>query len=496
MIGRIAEIDVLNKLCDDKKSRFGVIHGRRRIGKTYLVEKMFQDKRPECMYFEVTAESQPSKEGQIRNFLYKIKHWCGIQPDNMKNVKEWRDVFELLRVGILSQIEKYNHTEKIVVFIDEVAWYDRHNKDGFLSAVGHFWNDFCNKRDDFILILCGSHASWIKNNVLNDGTDSLRARVDRSIQMLPFTLKETKQFLINEKNFDIDDKTVMDYYMILGGVAKYLDYLDGDEGLAENIDRIVFDANGRMFKEFDLLFESLFHIDEHNYKTVINELCEVKSGVTKTNLSKVIDSRKLSVILTDLESCGFIRGLNKHGNKSREEKYIITDPYCLFHKKWVEGLTESDLIRGKDFWQRIYSDRGFTSWSGTAFEIACIINIDAYAKRRGRFATLKSASYWAHTKDRKDPDDEGAQIDILIEYENNLFEIVECKYDKGFFVINSDYAKDLQRKKDVFIKKYFNATSRYTVNIVMLTTFGTKRNAAYSSLNIAGDVMLADMFEN
>lgn len=70
--------------------------------------------------------------------------------------------------------------KKIVVFIDEVAWVDRHNKSGFLSALGHFYNTYSETHHNLIMILCGSDSVWLENNIIQN-LKSLYQRVDLQI---------------------------------------------------------------------------------------------------------------------------------------------------------------------------------------------------------------------------------------------------------------------------------------------------------------------------
>ena len=108
------------------------------------------------------------------------------------------------------------------------------------------------------MILCGSNASWIKNKVFEDAVGPLHNRLTKKIPMKPFDLKETKQYLLKEKGFYIDEKTVTDIYMIFGGVAKYLAYLDPQKSLHSNIDELFFNLHGLMYSEYEKVFKSLF----------------------------------------------------------------------------------------------------------------------------------------------------------------------------------------------------------------------------------------------
>jgi len=146
-----------------------------------------------------------------------------------KPISKWHEAFIFLKRTIEQEVQQKKHQGKVIVFIDEVAWIDRYNKAGFLSAFGHFYNAYIEKYNNLIVILCGSNASWIKNKILKDTSGPLYHRVDIEIPLFPFDLKETKEYLLKEKRFDIDDKSVVDIYMILGGIAsKHTKYIASD----------------------------------------------------------------------------------------------------------------------------------------------------------------------------------------------------------------------------------------------------------------------------
>jgi AAA+ ATPase superfamily predicted ATPase len=289
MIGRRKEINELNKLCQDKESRLAVIYGRRRIGKTYLVDYMFQERREDCLFFEFTGSENQDAVDQRINFIEAIYDWFKAEPT--KEIKSWTEAFIFLKRTINQEIKNRNHTGKIVIFLDGVSWIDRHNKAKFLSAFGHFYNTYCKKSRQFLVILCGSNASWIKNKILKNSRGSLYQRVDREIPMFPFSLEETKKYLLEEKGFDIDNKSIVEIYMILGGVAKYLDLLDSTLSISQNIDRLFFHLHGSLYNEYDAIFKSLFYNKGMHHKEVVSHLCNRQSGYTIMELSKLIKSK-------------------------------------------------------------------------------------------------------------------------------------------------------------------------------------------------------------
>jgi AAA+ ATPase superfamily predicted ATPase len=440
MIGRIKEIEILNKACNSKTSELIAVYGRRRIGKTYLINYMFQEHRRECTFFRFTGSFKLDSSTQRDNFIESIYDWFKEEPNSQINT--WMQAFNFLKRVIKKQ--KLSKVEKLVLFIDEIPWIDKTNKNAFLGALGHFWNDFCESEKNIVLILCGSNSSWIKTKIFEDSQGPLYQRLTQKIPLKPFTLKETKDYLLNEKNFLIDDKTVTEAYMVFGGVAKYLSFLDSSISIDENIDKLCFNSNGHLNKEFSDIFKSLFQDKSSFYIDIIRFISSKKSGFTQ---KEIADGLKLSVgarlkdSIADLQECGFLLGLSRFNSKTNV-KYIISDPFVLFYLKWVSKYSKNEIMNLKlPHWKSIATSQQYSIWSGFAFETIALLNIDLYLKARGTIGFAKSFSYWNHTV--KSDEEKGAQIDILIEYDNNIYEIVECKFYNEEFEITADYKKNI-----------------------------------------------------
>ena len=493
MIGRRKELDLLDSVCEDKISKLLVVHGRRRIGKTYLIDYMFQQHRTDCLFFKFTGSADQDSSIQRDYFVEAIYKWFKAEPTTP--ITKWHQAFIFLKRVIDKQLEKEDKQKKVIIFIDEVAWIDRHNKAGFLSAFGHFYNDYIESNNNLIVILCGSNASWIKNKILKDTNGPLYHRVDLEIAMKPFDLKETKEYLIKEKRFDIDNKSVVDIYMILGGIAKYLSYLDSKLSISQNINNLFFNLNSPLYDEYESNFKSLFYDKATSHKKIIDLLSNKQSGYTIQELNKLINDNKITAIknhIDELIDTGFIKPVSMFGKKAKDTKYIIIDSFSLFYNKWVKPLSKNDIASLINYFDTKSNSHDYIIWQGFAFETVCIANIELYLKQRGLAAALKSVGYWNYQADSEIEDDRGAQIDILIEYTNNTYDIVECKYYNSEFSIDKEYANNLLNKKSKFIEHAIRH-KKYDLKMVMLTTYGTKINQYYNQVNISQNVTLEDI---
>lgn len=483
MIGRKKEIYELNRLCELNTSSLLAVYGRRRIGKTYLINTMFSEHRTDCIFFEFTGMSNARTEIQINNFIDQVYEWFRKTPT--VTINNWNDAFRFLKRTIDEIVKREKFEKKVILFFDEVPWIDASNKAGFLDALGYFWNTYCEKRKNVLVIICGSNASWIKSKVLEDAKGPLHNRVTAKLPMLPFTLEETIEYLIKEKHYQIDKKTATDIYMIFGGVAKYLSYLDTSKSLTENIDNLFFNVEGFMYSEFEKVFRSLFMDKTAFYKSIIEILASKQEGFSQKDIISALGittGKRISDALDELQQCGFIKGISKFNQSKRDTVFIISDLYVLFHYKWIKNLSKNDIMQlPSDYWRSMTSSHTYSIWTGFSFETVVMINIEQYLSARERKGVFKGSYYWKYVSSNKE--EKGAQIDLVVSYTDGLYDIVECKYYNKEFTITKSYEENLKHKLEMF-KKYALTKKKYELRLVFLTVYGVKMNAVSNGLNI------------
>ena len=157
IVGRKKEIELFDKLLQSEKAEFVTIFGRRRVGKTFLVREYFTDK----IVFDFSGAFEADINVQLHNFWNEYKRFT--KENSTQSVpKNWTEAFNYLTDYLYKFSDK-----KVVVFIDEVPWLDQ-PKSGFLSALEYFWNQHGSKMKRLLFITCGSAASWIIQNLINE----------------------------------------------------------------------------------------------------------------------------------------------------------------------------------------------------------------------------------------------------------------------------------------------------------------------------------------
>ena len=479
-IAREKELEILELEYKKDFSSFVAVYGRRRIGKTELINHFIRlNSSP---FFSVTGAYGGSVKSHLNNFSNKFSLAFGCENPKFKN---WDDAFWKLQKNI--EMLKLQKGSKFIIFIDELPWLAQMKNSGFKSALSLFWNDFASKRDDIFLVVCGSATSWIINQIVND-CGSLANRVTAIIHLEPFSLRETKIFLEEQGHKGLSSKNIIDYYMSLGGVAHYLKLLQKNLSFVQNIDKLFFQQHALLRSEYFNLFATLFK-NHQTHETIIKHLCNTWSGLSISNLATKKELKLGSVLLNalrELEESGFLVKRYKYGQKKRDTLYTIKDPFLYFFTKWVENTAMVDLVQNQHYFQNIYNSGAYKVWSGFAFENICYTHIYQIKKALGVAGVITRSYYWS-AKDKR----QGTQIDIVLERDDDVMNLIECKYHNKEFVITKQYANSLKNKAELF---YEHSNYRGSIQTVIVTIYGVKDNS-YSQELIAHSIGIEALFE-
>ena len=469
LIGREKEIKTLQQAYHSEYSEFVAVYGRRRIGKTFLVREAFNYQ----FAFQHTGVYKESLKKQLRNFRDALRM------SGMKKAKiptDWSDAFFQL-----AQFIKENKEEKKVIFIDEIPWLDT-PRSGFLSALEYFWNSFASARKDVLLIICGSATSWIINKVLkNHG--GLHNRITYRIHLQPFTLYECEQYAkylgMRASHYDL-----IEYYMILGGVAFYWSRLDKGLSVAQNIDNMIFSETGFLHNEFNELYDSLFNEPE-SYLKIIHALGTIRIGMTRDELVKeggISSNGKLTRMLEDLTECGFIKRIPSFGGKAKDDLIQLVDNFTIFYYKYMKENLNND----EHFWSNSYNSPIRAAWTGLAFEQVCFQHIPQIKQAMGIAGVATQCYSW---KAKGDALSSGTQIDMVLDRRDNIINICEMKFSKGEYTITKDYAMALNNKVEKFIESTKN---KKTILLTMITTNGVVHNEYWNQIQC--DITADELF--
>jgi uncharacterized protein len=482
LIGREIEIKQLERFYSSPKAEFLAIYGRRRVGKSFLIQQFYQKKH--CINFHVTGLKDGTLKEQIEIFTRVIgkTFYNGAE---LKNKTKWLDVFDQLTEAI----NKIPKNKKIFLFFDELPWMAT-KKSKLIQALDHYWNRYWSINPRVKLVVCGSAASWILDNLIHN-KGGLYNRITHQVELLPFTLSESKKFL-TKKGVKLNNAHVLKLYMAMGGIPLYLEHIQKDLSADQNIEALCFTKRGLLFTEFNKLFASLFE-QQDIHEELIRLIAANRYGISQIELmkksSKSVGGR-LKKRLTELEDSGFVEQFIPYGHKEKGIYYRVLDEYTLFYLKWIDPISTSIKRRDKEkgYWLSKKQSSSWESWSGYSFEAICYKHLNAIREALAIPPGAETGT-WRYIPRKRDKQ-EGAQIDLLFDRNDGVITLCEIKYSSSPFIIDKTVAKNLLNKADTF--KEQTKTSKQ-IFISMIAANGVKPNL-YSEDLINGVAALEDLF--
>lgn len=467
IIGRKNEIEILNKAFKSSDSRLIAVYGRRRVGKTFLIREYFKSN----IKFELTGINNGIYSDQLKNFAFTLRKTSS-KHSNISIPKDWLEAFNMLEM----YLDSLKGKKKKVVFIDEFPWLAT-RKSRFLGAFENFWNSYASKRDDLVVVVCGSTASYIINKILKN-KGGLHGRINHRIQLKPFSLNETKLFL-KSRNINYTNYDILQLYMTIGGVAHYLDKIERGDGVSTNIDKLFFEEGGELVDEFENIYTSLFE-DSDTHLKIVKALAKTRKGITRNDLltkTKLKSNQHISKVLSELYDAGFVSKQEAFGKKRFDSLYRLSDEYSYFYLNFIER----NRGKGNNTWRKLQQSNAFKIWSGFSFETICLKHITQIKKQLQIEAIITTNDSWFN---------ENAQIDLLIDRADGHINVCELKFYNAPYTINADYVKKLRHKMDEFRK---SSKSKKSFFLTMITTFGIHQNK-YSNEIVDKELTLDALF--
>ena len=434
LIGRTLECRELQWAMDSQRSELIILYGRRRVGKTFLVRRFFDDKYS----FHFVGAHRKKKAEQLKNFREALSYYS--QNDDLPEIDNWHDAFLLLGRYLESNNEK-----RKVLFFDEMPWIDNQGSE-FVEELEYFWSNWVQNRDDIVLIACGSATSWMKDK-LEDNRGGLHNRITHRIYLRPFYLNECKEYLI-EHGFDWDEYQIMQCYMLFGGVPFYLSLLKPYMSLPENVDSLIFRRGGELSGEFNELYNALFNKADR-YINLVKLLSTRREGFTRKEIEATTgySGGSLTKMLDNLERCDFTVSYSQFGNKSKLTLYRLADFFTLFYFRYVEN----NRSRDDQYWQHHFMDRSVESWEGFSFEEICLRHLPHIKQGLGISGIATESSAWRFIPQKGD-ERKGTQVDLVIKRVDKIVHLVEMKFSESPYTISKEYEEKLKSRRNLFME--------------------------------------------
>lgn len=401
-IGRERELRALDKMYASGKFEFAVIYGRRRVGKTALINHFINDRK--AIYF-MGVES--SEKQNLENFSRSIiEYTSGISAEGM---------FSSFQTA-LEYAFRLAENERLVLVIDEYPYVARASKS--LASTLQLLIDKYKDNSKLMLILCGSSMSYMEDNVLAYKAP-LYGRRTAQLKILPFDFEETCRCLTNMED---EDKALI--YGVVGGTPQYLLQIDDRLSVEENIKETFLNPVSFLFEEpINLLKQEVR--EPAIYTAVITAVAQGATRMSEIATKVGANTSVCSVYLKNLIDLGIIKKEMPYGEKaSKKSIYVIEDNMFRF---WYRFVLENNsiIMRGAaDIVYRRISPE-FSDYMGSVFEEICkqylwkmLIN----GRTPIQFSSM--GRWWGNNPVEK----KQVEIDIVVEQDKDTALFGECKW--------------------------------------------------------------------
>lgn len=432
-LGRKQELSRLSRLRRLKKASLVVIKGRRRVGKSTLVQEFAKDKRLISLSGLPPAPGM-TQQKQRDEFGDQLCVQLGLPRVSFSS---WSDAFRFLG----SQIGN----EEIIVLFDEISWMGGLDP-SFLGSLKTWWDQEANKKQGLILILCGSISIWIEKNILR--STGFVGRIALVIHLKPLSIQDSVCFL-RKKGFSGSLYELLKILSVTGGIPWYLDLIDPKESADQNIYELCFEPASQLINEFQTIFHDLFERKGESYRKILQVLVDgMKTQQEIRELLKLEQGGILSDHLKNLVAAGFVsehyQWSLKKGAVGKQKLYRLSDCFLRFQLKYVEPYR--DLIEQGSYKKASTGKLpGWDSIMGFQLESLLLTNREFLFQALGLDPSnviCDNPFVQTSTTRRK-----GCQIDYLIQTKMNTLIICEFKFSKN--ELSSSILNELKEKSEM-----------------------------------------------
>ena len=401
-IGREREMSVLNKLYMSDKFEFAVIYGRRRVGKTALINQFISDKT--AIYFMgIESNAKQNLENFSKNI---VECGLGIQADT---------VFLSFQAA-LEYVFQLAEKKRLILVIDEYPYVARTSKS--LASTLQLLIDKYKDTSKLMLILCGSSMSYMEDHVLAYKAP-LYGRRTAQMKILPFDFADTCRYF---KNFSDEEKALI--YGIAGGTPQYLLQMNDKLSISDNIKNTFLNPTSSLFEEPENLLKQEVR-EPALYNAIITAIANGASRMAEISTKVGEDTSVCATYLKNLIALGLVQKETPYGEKaSRKSIYAIDNNMFRFWYRFVPA-NSSVIARGAAdlVYNRI--EPCLSDYMGKVFEEICrqyLWKLLLKGKSSVEFTGL--GRWWGTDPTEK----KQAEIDIMGEQDKNTALFGECKW--------------------------------------------------------------------
>lgn len=446
-IGRNEELNLLRGLLEKRSASLAVIYGRRRIGKSRLVEEFGRNLK---MYSFAGLAPQPhtSMQSQLDEFSRQMARQFKVE---VQSFSDWGDAF--------SQLASYVKQGQIILFLDEITWLGNQDRD-FLGKLKNAWDREFKKNNKLILILCGSVSAWIDKNILSN--TGFYGRISLKIHLKELPIKDCDEFWQQQINHNSPHEKLK-LLAVTGGIPKYLEEIKANHSAEENIKQLCFLESGLLFSDYHYIFSALLQRESEYYEKIILLLSE--HNLEQQQLIEQLDvmsGGSISSYLDELVVSGFIdRDYTWHiktGNISKLSQYRLSDNYLRFYLKYIKPNIQK--IRNGQF--KNHSLSALPGWASImGFQIENLVLNNRYELKNLLGIYPDEVIYDNPYFQRKTARQKGCQIDYMVQTKFGNLYLCEIKFSRN--IVRKDVIAKVQEKI-----KHFSVPRNFSIKPVLI----------------------------
>lgn len=443
-IGREKELKQLNAAYNSGRKELGVIYGRRRIGKTRLIDQFVSDKNH--IFYQAKEDSS---YGNLRSFSYEINKLMSL-PINFI-YSNWQEALDALSA--------YFKGKRFVLCIDEYPFITKQDS-SFSSIIQEY---FDHSENNLMLLISGSDVSLLKNEIQNKESPLYKRKTfEMNIQKLP--LEEAILFLKN-----CNDETICSYLSIMSTFPYYLSAINTNNSFEDEIKRLIVNEYGPFFNLPENVLSKSTKPDIYN--SILFAIANRKTTISEISTFTKEETGKISKYLVTLLNSDIVSKRTTFNGNRKNNYYVISDPLLKFWYKAIYPNQNRIVINNDMVFEELKTDLKQSIELG--FEDVCLL----YLNKLNREGKLRYIYPEIQTfKADKTILGRSVQIDGLSKHGSNLL-VVECKYRKDKFTqamfehlkeSDSIFNKNLKREYYLFSKNGFDSKLKETSNIHLI----------------------------
>lgn len=424
LIDRHEELDFLNRLWKSNRSELLVLYGRKRVGKSALLREFCRDKRH--IYFLAFEAAEELNLTQFREAAGVSLHDPFLEAVTFPN---W--------LAALKYTARASQAGRLLVVIDEFPYLCKSNR-VIPSVLQQFWDtEGC--RADLMFVLCGSHISFMENEVLGEKSPLFGLRTaQRKIEPLPYY--DAAEFF---PNYSAREK--LKAYGMLGGVPAYLEKFDPDQSLKDNLVQQILSPGGYLRDEVTFLLRmELTEIT--TYASIIRAIASGATRFTQIVSRSGVPATSLGKYVSSLMALGLVErhvSMFEYAPEKRHRgRYYIADKYMNFWFRFVQQNLSLIEGEGPHVAYELRIEPYIDEYMGGIFEDVC----RDFVKYRWHSVygehVVRVGEYWGVRFD----------VDIVAQLDDGRYLIGECKWwnrPVGLNVLRDLYARINQLRFEV-----------------------------------------------